>query len=333
MGSFISLFLQNFLMIEEEILDILAEFGYLSSQEIEKELQNRGFNITSRTVRYHLKKLEEKGFVDRANHGKSRITVEGIEYLKGLKVSERLGEFSERIEINVYLSDFDIYRMKGKVPTNLALIRKEEFERCIQILSEIKDFPFIIHDGIVFADEGDELGGREIPAGQFAIATISNTFYDVLLKTAGINAYPEFAALIRVENGIPTRIMELISYAGTTMSPGWLLLRSGLTSVSSVLKNSNGVILSAIRSFSRYAIDIALRTVEIASLKGFRGVIAVLHPSDRRFSLPVGRKARIIVSAGLNHLAPLHETGIDMDIKVNEVFIEFSKFRPISTIK
>ncbi|MEM4702501.1 MAG: winged-helix domain-containing protein, partial [Archaeoglobaceae archaeon] len=80
-------------MIEEEILDILAEFGPLSSQEIEKELQSRGFNITSRTVRYHLRKLEKKGFVAKGNYGKTQITVEGIEFLRGSKASERLGEF------------------------------------------------------------------------------------------------------------------------------------------------------------------------------------------------------------------------------------------------
>jgi len=320
-------------MIEEEILDILAEFGPLSSQEIEKELQNRGFNITSRTVRYHLRKLEQRGFVNKGNHGRSQITVEGIEFLKGLKASERLGEFSERIEINVYSSDFDVYRMRGKVPTNLALIKKEEFERCLQILAEMENFPFIIHKGVVFLDEEEELGDKKIPKGFFAIATISNTIYDVLLRSAGVNTYPEYAALLRVERMVPNRILELISYAGTTMSPGWLLLRSGLTSVSSVLDNGSGVIISAVRSFSRYAIDIVLRTVEIARSKDFHGVLAVLHPSDRRFSLPVGRRARIIVSAGLNHLAPLHEAGIEMKIKVNEFLIEFSKFRPISCIK
>ncbi|NHW88356.1 MAG: DUF128 domain-containing protein [Archaeoglobales archaeon] len=320
-------------MIEEEILDILAEFGPLSSQEIEKELQNRGFSITSRTVRYHLKKLEQRGLVNKGDHGKSQITLEGIDFLKGLKAFERLGEFSERIEINVYSSDFDIYRMKGKVPTNLAIIKKEEFEKCVEVLAEMEDFPFIIYNGVFFADEGEEIDGKKIPNGHFGIATISNTFYDVLLKSAGINTYPEYAALLRVENMVPSRIMELISYVGTTMSPGWLLLRSGLTSVSSVLKNGSGVIISAVRSFSRYAIDIALRTVETASSRGFRGVLAVLHPSDRRFSLPFGKRARIITSAGLNHLAPIHEMGIDMEIRVNEVLLEFSKFKPISTIK
>lgn len=320
-------------MVEEEILEILGEFGSMSSQEIEKELQSRGFEIRSRTVRYHLKKLELKELVSKNDSGKSQLTAKGIEFLKGVKTFERLGEFSERIELNVYSCDFDIFRMKGKVPTNAAFIKKEDFEKCVQILEEMENFPFLIHRGVFLADEGEELGGKIVSKGRFAIVTISNTIYDVLLRSAGVNMYPEFSALVGVEKMVPSRILELISYAGTTMSPGWLLLRSGLTSVSSVLQSGSGVIISAVRSFSRYAIDIVVRNVELASSKGFSGVLAVLHPSDKRFSLPTGKRARLFVSAGLNHLAPIHEAGIEMDIKVNEVLLDFSKFKPISQIK
>ncbi|MFN3383486.1 MAG: NrpR regulatory domain-containing protein [Archaeoglobaceae archaeon] len=320
-------------MVEEEILEILNEFGPLSSQEIEKELQGRGFEIKSRTVRYHLKKLEINGFVSKNDQGRSQITAKGIEFLRGLKTFERLGEFTERIELNVYSCDFDILRMKGKVPTNIAYIKKDNFEKCVRILEEMENFPFLIHRGVFIADEGEDLNGKIVPQGSFAIVTISNTIYDVLLRSVGVNTYPEFSALVGVEKMVPKRILELISYAGTTMSPGWLLLRSGLTSVSSILRTGDGVIISAVRSFSRYAIDIVVRNVELASSKGFGGVLAILHPSDKRFSLPTGKRARLFVSAGLNHLAPIHEIGVEMDVRVNEVLLEFSRFKPISNIK
>lgn len=320
-------------MVEEEILEILSEFGPLSSQEIERELRSRGFDIRSRTVRYHLKKMELEGFVSKNNHGKSQITAKGIEFLKSVRTSERLGEFTERIELNVYSCDFDVFRMRGKVPTNVAFIRKDYFEKCVQILAEMEEFPFLIHRGVFIADEGEELSGKIVPDGFFAVVTISNTIYDVLLRSAGVNTYPEYSALVRVEKMIPKRILELISYAGTTMSPGWLLLRSKLTSVGSILRTGDGVIISAVRSFSRYAIDIVVRNVELASSKGFGGVLAVLHPSDKRFSLPTGKRARLFVSAGLNHVAPIYEMGIEMDVKVNEVLLDFAKFKPIKNIK
>jgi len=316
-------------MIEEEILSILEEFGALSSKEIETKLRLRGINLKARTIRYHLKKLEERGLIRRNSSGKAELTEDGTNRLKRNSAFERLGEFSERIEFNVYFCDFDLYRMRGIVPTNVAVIDKNDFDQVMSILKELRDFPFLIHNSVAFADEGETLGNFEVPKGKFAIGTISNTIYDVILRSVGINTYPEFTALLSVEDMQPKGITELISYVGTTLSPGWLLLKSGLTSVNLVRKTGRGEILAAVRTFSRYAIDLVKKEIEIAISKGFRGVIAILHPADKRFPLPIGRRARIIISAGLNHLAPLHESGVKMDIMVNEIFVDFSEFKLI----
>ncbi|WP_202318572.1 NrpR regulatory domain-containing protein [Archaeoglobus neptunius] len=317
-------------MVEEEILSILEESGALSSIEIEKELELRGVSIRARTVRYHLKKLEEKGLVRRNSGGKAELTEKGLKELKRKSAFERLGEFSERIEFNVYFCDFDVYSLSGLVPTNVAFIDKNDFDMVLSTIREICDgFPFLIAKKVVITDEMEEIGGIRVPKGKFALGAISNTLLDVILRGAGISTYPEYAALLSVEDMNPRGITELISYVGTTLSPGQLLLKAGLTSVHSVIEKGRGEIIVAIRSFSRYAIDIARRELELAESKGIGGVIKLLHPADRRFGLPAGRRARMIVSAGLNFLAPIHEKGVSMDIKVNELFVDFKEFRDL----
>ncbi len=313
-------------MIENEILSVLEEFGALSSGEIEMALKTRGINIRARTVRYHLKKLEEKGLVRKTRNGKTELTEMGLKELKRRSAFERLGEFSERIEFNVYFCDFDLYTLRGLVPTNVAFIDKNKFEFVVEVLEQVKDFRFLVSNLILHADEGEEIGGVTVPQGCFALATISNTILDVILRNAGVNTYAEYAGLMSIEDMQPRGITELISYVGTTLSPGMLFLKSGLTSVFSVHKTGRGEIITAIRSFSRYAMDLVKKELEIAELKGFRGVIAILHPNDRRFGLRTGNKARIIVSAGLNYLAPLHELGVAMDIRINEIFVDFREF-------
>ncbi len=313
-------------MIENEILSVLEEFGALSSKEIEKELRTRGIEIRARTVRYHLKKLEERGLVRKTQNGKSELTEKGLEELKRRSAFERLGEFSERIEFNVYFCNFDVYTLRGLIPTNVAFIDKNDFEIVAKTLEEIRNFKFLVSSLIAYADEGEEFGGVVVPGGKFALGTISNTVYDVILRNAGVNTYAEYAGLMSVEEMQPRGITELISYVGTTLSPGWLFLKSGLTSVLAACRTGRGEIITAIRSFSRYAIDLVKKELDIALLKGFGGVLAILHPSDRRFGLPAGNKARLIVSAGLNYLAPLHELGVRMEIRVNEIFIDFREF-------
>jgi len=316
-------------MLEDEIMSILEEAGAMSSYEIERELRQRGFSIRARTVRYHLKKLEEKGLVRRNAQGKTELTEKGEREFKRRSAFERLGEFSERIEFNVYLSNFDLYSLSGLVPTNFAFLDKSWFEKTMEILRDCSHFPFMVSDRVYIADETESLGHCEVPAGFFALGVISNTIYDVILRSCGVNTTPEFAGLMSVEEGTPKGITELISYFGTTLSPGLLLLRAGLTSVYSAVKEGRGDIIVAIRSFSRYAIDIARRELGVAESKGFRGVIRIIHPSDRVFGLPSASRARLIISAGLNFLAPLFEIGLRPEVRVNEFFVDFRDFKPL----
>lgn len=313
-------------MVEEEIISILEEFGALSSNEIERELKLRGINISARTIRYHLKKLEERGLV-RRDGGKTELTEKGLMELKRKSVFERLGEFSGRIEYNVYFCNFNLYKLSGYVPTNMAFIDKDDFDETLGLIKDMAEFPYLVSDLVYIADEGDEIGDVIVESGKFALGVISNTVFDVILRTVGINTNPEYAALLSIENMQPEGITELISYVGTTLSPGMLFLKSGLTSVLSVLRKGRGEILIAIRSISRYAMDIARRELEIAESKGFGGIIKILHPADRRFGLPVGNKARLIFSAGLNYLAPLYESGFLLDIRVNEFFVDYREFK------
>jgi hypothetical protein len=312
--------------IFEEILDVLAEANKaMSSQEITDELRNRGIRLEPRTVRYHLGKMESLGFIKKSVNGKRKITEKGIEELRRRSVFERLGEFSERIEYNVYFCTFDIFRMRGTVPTNIAIIDKNLFDRAIEIIKEVSESKLLISRLISVGDEGQKLGGVEIPDGKFGIAVISNTLYDVLMRNAGVSVTAEYAGLLHWERDQPKGFTELISYAGTTLSPGWLFIKSGLTSVFEAVKGS-GEIITAIRSFSRYATDIVREEVARAESKGIRGVISISYPSDRFLSLPPGNRARLIVSAGLNYLSPLHEVGIDIDLRINEGFVEYTEF-------
>lgn len=271
--------------------------------------------------------MEEKGLVKRGSNGKAELTEKGLKVLKRKSAFERLGEFSERIEYNVYLSNFNLYTLSGLVPTNIAFINKDYFEKVISIINEFSEFPYLVSNLITVIEEGERVGDYAVEKDKFAIAVISNTLFDVILRSAGVNTYPEYAALLSIEEGEPKGITELISYIGTTLSPGQLFLKSGLTSISSIPKSGRGEIIVAIRSFSRYAMDIARRELEIAESKGFGGIIKILHPADKQFGLPTGSRARLIVSAELNYLAPLYEDGIPLDIRINEFFVDYKDFR------
>ena len=313
-----------------EILDVLAESDRaMSSQEITDELRIRGIKLESRTIRYHLTKMEKMGLISRVANGKREITKKGLEELKRKSVFERLGEFSERIEYNVYFCTFDFYSMKGTVPTNVAILDKKHFEKALQILQEVSKSKILISNLIVLCDEEENMGGIDIPKGKFGIGVISNTIYDVVMRSVGVSMVAEFAGLLHYEKYKPQGFTELISYSGTTLSPGWLLINSGLTSVYKAVRSGKGDVITAIRSFSKYAVEIIKEETALAKARGIGGIISISHPSDRSFSLPAGSRARLIVSAGLNYLAPLYECNLKPELRINEAFLEFKEFKPL----
>ncbi|AKG91258.1 Uncharacterized protein conserved in archaea [Geoglobus ahangari] len=307
-----------------EILEALASGGVRSSYSISSHLRQRGIAIDPRTVRYHLKKLEKMGYVRRVKRGAS-LTESGAELLRRINVFERLGEFTDVIEFNAYHCTFDILRMSGTVPTDVAVIDKSDFERAGEIILETSGAEFLISNLISVADEGEVMDSYVIEEGKVAIAVISNTIFDVILRRAGINLLPEYAGLLYWKNS-PVGIRDVISYSGTTLSPGWLFLKSGLTSVWGAVRSGEGYLITAIRSLSKHAVEIAEKEIERAESRGFGGVVYLEGFSQNSLNIPPGVRARLVVAAGLNYLAPLIENGIRAELRVNEIFLDYREF-------
>ncbi|AIY90444.1 NrpR regulatory domain-containing protein [Geoglobus acetivorans] len=303
------------------ILEILSESGIASSYKIAEALKAKGIHHDARTIRYHIEKLARDGLVRKHDRGAS-ITEKGIEALKRHNVFGRLGEFSEKIEFNVYNCTFNLLEMRGTVPTDIAVIDKKWYENTREIILKMAEAPFLISNLIVLRDEGETLGEYEVPEGNFALVVISNTLFDVIMRNAGINLYPEFAGLLYWKDG-SRGVSEIISYRGTTLSPGWLFLRAGMTRVWDAL-DGEGYLIVAIRSFSKHAVDIARMEIEMAESKDIRGVVEL---SEDKNGFPFfGMKASMTILAGLNYLAPLFENGIPGELMVNDILVDIREF-------
>jgi|Deesub1362A_J573_1020465.scaffolds.fasta_scaffold00236_10 hypothetical protein len=315
--------------IELEILRTLSDSETpLSSKEIAETLSDRGIFLEPRTIRYHLQKMDNMGLTKKPVKYKRVITEKGREVLRRDLVFERVGEFSERVEYNVFMSTFDIEKMEGTIPTNIAIVDKKNSDKALRILGEVSNSKFIVSKLITIADENEKLGDFKIPRGKFGIGVVSNTIHDVILRKKGVVLNPEASGIIHIENHRPQGFSEIISYFGTTLSPGWLFVKSGLTSALKAVKKGEGHVIAAIRSFNIHAIDIVKKEIIKEKESGIGGIITVSYPSENLFSIPsAGFKVKLVVYAGLNYLAPLQELGMDPEIHINEALIDFSSFR------
>jgi len=319
-------------MRDEIFLEILRTISdarrSLKLNEIESSLRERGIKLSEKTLRSRLEKLLNDGFLEK-NDSRWSLTDRGKEVLSSRTVFERLGEFSETLEYNLLRSTFNLYTMEGSVPTSLAIIDKDRLDRALEIMRVVLSSRLSTSNLVTVFDEGEVVDSIEIGKGKVAIGTISSTIYDIIMLNIGVTLSVEYAGLFKYVNAKPYGLVELINYSGTTVSPGLLFVRAGYTSVFDVIKKGNGFVVTAIRSFSPYALDEVRNEIMLAEARGIGRTIAISPPMSNLFGIPTGRRAMVMFQAGINQLSPLHELEFHPELRINEVLVDLKRFRKV----
>ena len=108
------------------ILTILEkQINIIGSKEISKHLKLHGVDLTERTVRYHLKILDERGLTKVFGKEGRRITEKGREELSQSHVSDKVGFVISRIESLSYMTSFDIIKQEGDIIINVSFFGGE----------------------------------------------------------------------------------------------------------------------------------------------------------------------------------------------------------------
>ncbi|MBM3133535.1 MAG: DUF128 domain-containing protein, partial [Chloroflexi bacterium] len=101
----------------------------LSSSEICEELKALGHEISERTVRLYLRKMDEDGLTDNTGKRGRQITEQGLHELDSSKTVERVGFFSAKIDRMTYGMDFDLTTKSGTVVINMTLVSPTELAK------------------------------------------------------------------------------------------------------------------------------------------------------------------------------------------------------------
>ncbi|MCL5024798.1 MAG: NrpR regulatory domain-containing protein, partial [Nitrospirae bacterium] len=104
------------------ILKILERHtDIVGSREIAKQLKAYGVDLTERTVRYHLRILDERGYTEVFGKEGRMITDRGRKEIREALVSEKVGFVISRIEALSYLTTLDLDTMEGDVILNISI--------------------------------------------------------------------------------------------------------------------------------------------------------------------------------------------------------------------
>jgi len=298
----------------------------IGSKEISKHLKLHGVELTERTVRYHLKILDERGLTKVFGKEGRRITQKGSEELTQSHVSEKVGFVISKMESLSYMTSFDMDRQEGDIILNVSYINKKDQKDALKVMKPVYKSPYIMSNRLVIAGEGEQIGDVNVPEGKIGLGTVCSVTINGIFLKAGIPLVSRFGGVLQTEATGPSRFTALISYEGSSLDPLEIFIRSKMTDVRHAVKNHCGRILASFRELPVVCVDEARSLAKKMAGIGIGGILHIGKPNQPLLEMPVGMdKAGMVIVGGLNPIAALEEAGIPTESKAMSTLYEYSK--------
>lgn len=306
-----------------KILDRQTEI--VGSREIAKQLKVHGVDLTERTVRYHLKILDERGYTEVFGKEGRRITERGRGEIRNALVSEKVGFVSSKIEALSYLTTLNLDTMEGNVILNLSYLPEGKIQGVRTFLSDIFSSPFVMSDRLVVGHGGEKIGDVMIPDGKVGVGTVCSVTINGIFLKAGIPVVSRFGGVLEISRREPVRFLSLISYEGSSLDPLEIFIRSKMTDVIGAVRNHSGRVLASFREIPVVCLDEARKLAAKMAAKGIGGILLIGEPNRPLLEIPVGiDKVGMVIVGGLNPVAALEESGIPTESKAMSTLHEYS---------
>jgi repressor of nif and glnA expression len=297
------------------LLQILADSGQpLGASRLARELALQGVELQARMVRYHLDRLDQRGWTENLGRAGRRITARGLEELARAFVPERIHLASARLDELAFRMDLDPLRKRGRLVLNLTGLPVDAFRASTDLMREVLLAGLGLPQRVAIGLEGEALGGRVVPYGSILVGTVCSVTLSGALRAAGIPVLARFAGLLTVAGGQPRAFAHLIHYDGSTLDPAQLFIKARLTRVLETVRRGEGNLLAGFREIPAVALPEAERIIGLLDRMGLGHALALGRPGRPLLGVPVppGR-AGLVVAAGLNTVAVLEEAGVRTD--------------------
>ncbi|MEM1581617.1 MAG: NrpR regulatory domain-containing protein [Candidatus Bathyarchaeia archaeon] len=316
---------------EIEILRILSELMEpVGSTFIKRELEKRGFFLSERTIRYHLKMLELRGLVSGHERGGRIITEKGLEELSRSLVSQRIGFVITRFLSMAYSVTYDPATDSGLVVANISIADKDSCDKIIEVVNMLHETNLLLAPYIKILDENEEYQNIFVPEGKIALFTVCDLTIDGILIHSGIPIFFKYGGLVQVVNRRPLRFIELISYEGTTVPPLELFVRSSQTSIMKVIRTGSGILPAAMREILAEAREKTLEILSALRDEGWGGILSISAPNEPLLGVPISMdRFGLCMVGGLAPGAALTEEGIKVETFAPHCLIPIEEMKRI----
>ncbi len=306
-----------------EILRILADREeVLGAKTIAEELKKKGYDLGERAVRYHMRILDEKGFTERIGYAGRKITNKGYKELEKGLIYDQVDFIFSKFEDMIYQTTLNPSEGTGKVIVNTSSFEYDK--NIMEILKSVFKKGIAVSPYVKFLDPIPE--GK----GEIRLDTICGTTIDGMLLGKGIPVIPKYGGIVKVEDYVPIRFTELISYKKTSMTPLEAFTDKNMTSVLQVIEDGNGSIPTNFRLIPKSARKNAVKLFKNLQTIGITGLLKMGNEGESVLGIPVDdNMVGIAVIGGISPLCAAKEAGFDVNIKLAENTIEFGDMQSL----
>lgn len=307
------------------ILQILQDYNKpVGSAIIAIKLQELGFDLSERTIRYYLQKMDTKGYTENLGKKGRIITKKGISELKSAFVFEKVGFIASKIDTLTYQMDFSLQKRAGSIILNLTTFHNHFFYKAYEQIKNVFDEGLGMGKFIMIGHPDSIVGNIKIDPDKIAIGTVCSVTINGIFLKKGIYTTSQFGGVLEYTNGKPHRFAEIIKYDGTSIDPLEIFIKGGMTNIRDVIKTGNGRIGASFREFP----SIALHKVEKIKSRlddiGLGGILLIGKPGRPLLDIPVPEgRVGMVVAGGLNPIAAVEEEGIPTENAALKLVFDF----------
>ncbi len=318
--------------IERKLIEIMRVINEndkpIGARAIADELNDRGYDIGERAVRYHLRILDERGFTRKHGYAGRTLTELGESEMSDALIGDRFGFVISQIEEMAFRTTINPKTSEGVVPVNISYFAKEDLETVIDVISYTAHSGYMISPKVRIFEEDEDL--IILPPGKVGIATVCSVTFDGLLLKSGIPVEPSYGGILQIENRKPSYFLDLISYSGTSIDPIQIFMKRKPTSVLEVVETGEGKILANIRQINLSAYDRVIEIIQQAEKMGLGGFFPPGDIDGSLLGAPIEMgKFGIAIVGGINGICALEETGIRIETNPVSTVLEYKTMSEI----
>ncbi len=317
------------------ILKILHESAEpLGARVIARRMSEQNVQLSERTVRYHLKIMDERGLTRLVGRRDGRaVTEQGMNELSDARVQDKIALSISRIDVLSFKTTFDVKKKRGLVPVNVSLFPQNQFAEALKVMKPVFQKQLAVSSRVAVAQAGKMLGDIVVPEGKTGLATVCSIVINGVLLKNGIPIDSKFGGILQVRKGETLRFVELIHYAGSSLDPSEIFIRGKMTSVGDVAADGEGKILANFREIPALSRTLVDRVMDDFAKAGIHGVLSVGNAGQPVCQAHVDmNKIGMILIGGLNPVAAACEAGIEVDNKAMSTVMEYEKLKDIETL-